>query len=227
MKNKILWIITFLPLLITIAVLPFMEDKIPMHYDINGNIDRWGSKSEQFIFPVMIIVMTVFWKLLITYYESKKKKSSDEKVIQEAVSNAKVLQYIAISMAAMFAVTHCFILYSAYKESSGNYTEAYIDIGSVTCVSMGILLIIAGNIMPKTKRNGMVGIRTSWSMENDKTWAVSNRYSGMLVIASGMLIIIIACMMSGMGMVTAVLSVIIGMAAISSIISYMAYKKYK
>ena len=61
MKNKILWIITFLPLLITIVVLPFMEDKIPMHYDINGNIDRWGSKSEQFIFPVMIIIMTVFW----------------------------------------------------------------------------------------------------------------------------------------------------------------------
>ena len=81
--------------------------------------------------------------------------------------------------------------------------------------------------MPKTKRNGMVGIRTSWSMENDKTWAVSNRYSGMLTVVSGLLIIIIACMMSGMGMVTAVLSVIMGMAAISSIISYMAYKKYK
>lgn len=227
MKSKILWIITFLPLIITTVVFPLMTDKIPMHYDINGNIDRWGSKSETFLFPIIIILITLFWKLLIRYYENKQKKYSDEKVIQEAASNAKVLYYVAISETAMFAITHCFSLYSSYKESRGGYTEAYIDIGSITCVCIGILLIIAGNVMPKTKRNGMVGIRTSWSMENDMTWAVSNRYSGMLTMAAGLLIIIIACVMNGTGVIAATLSVITVMAVVCCIISYVAYKKYK
>lgn len=227
MKNKILWIITFLPLLITIAVYPFMEDKVPMHYDIDGNIDRWGSKSELFIFPVAIIFITMFWKLLIIFYEKKQKKSSDEKVIKEASSNAKVLLYVALSQAAMFAIMHCFSLYSTYKESRGNYTEAYIDIGNISCLCIGIILIIAGNVMPKTRINGMVGLRTSWSMENDMTWSVSNRYSGILVVVSGILIIAISCMMKGIGLIAATLSVVIGMAVICSIISYIVYKKYK
>ena len=65
MKNKILWGLTLLPMFITAVALKFMPDKVPMHYNMSGEIDRWGSKYENFIFPCIIIVMTVFWKLLM------------------------------------------------------------------------------------------------------------------------------------------------------------------
>ena len=60
MKNKILWIVTFIPTIVTAIVLKIMPDQVPMHYDAAGNIDRWGSKYENFIFPVIIIGMTLF-----------------------------------------------------------------------------------------------------------------------------------------------------------------------
>ncbi|MCI8639274.1 MAG: DUF1648 domain-containing protein [Coprococcus sp.] len=37
-----------------------IPDKIPMHYDWNGNIDRWGGKIELLILPVMTWLMYLF-----------------------------------------------------------------------------------------------------------------------------------------------------------------------
>ena len=60
MKNKILWIISVIPLIVTLFVLRFLPDELPAHYDFEGNIDRWGSKYEELIFPIIILVLALF-----------------------------------------------------------------------------------------------------------------------------------------------------------------------
>ena len=47
-----------------------------------------------------------------------------------------------------------------------------------------------GNILPKCRRNGMVGFRLSWTKYNDLTWQKSNRFAGMMLVAAGALGII-------------------------------------
>lgn len=37
-----------------------IPDKIPMHYDWGGNIDRWGNKGEIIIIPIMTWIMYLF-----------------------------------------------------------------------------------------------------------------------------------------------------------------------
>lgn len=37
-----------------------MPDKIPMHYDIAGEVDRWGNKSELIFLPVISWIMYIF-----------------------------------------------------------------------------------------------------------------------------------------------------------------------
>mgnify|MGYP000349793945 FL=1 len=63
-----------IPVVVTSVVLQFMPDIIPMHHDLEGNTDRWGSKTESFIFPVIILFITLFWHLLIYVFEKKIKK---------------------------------------------------------------------------------------------------------------------------------------------------------
>ena len=36
----------------TTVLMPFFPDRIPMHYDMAGNIDRWGSKYENYQYLV-------------------------------------------------------------------------------------------------------------------------------------------------------------------------------
>ncbi len=43
--KKIMWIAAMIPVVVTSVVLQFMPDVIPMHHDLEGNTDRWGSKN--------------------------------------------------------------------------------------------------------------------------------------------------------------------------------------
>lgn len=88
-------------LVVTSIVLQFMPDVIPMHYDLEGNTDRWGSKTESLIFPISILLITLFWHLLIRLFEKKSIKAETEKEQMEARSSAKVLCVVGISQAVM------------------------------------------------------------------------------------------------------------------------------
>ena len=73
--KRIMWTISIISLMGTAIELHFMPEKVPMHYDLAGNIDRWGSKYDNLIFPVIILVMALFWTLFIIYYEKENIKN--------------------------------------------------------------------------------------------------------------------------------------------------------
>ena len=193
--KKIMWIISFISLAGTAIMVQFMPDSVPMHYDMAGNIDRWGSKYENLIFPIIILIMSLFWTLFIRYFEKKALKSTDEKESAGAKSNAKVISIVGLCMAAMFTVMQAFILYGAYHEAVSGATQWTVDIGKVSIILLGIILIVLGNFMTKTRINSTVGFRVSWSMYNDNTWRKSNRFGAYAIIVSGIVTIIIAAIM--------------------------------
>lgn len=47
--------------LITVLLLAFLPDTIPAHYNVHGEIDRFGSKYESLLFPVVTIGMGLFF----------------------------------------------------------------------------------------------------------------------------------------------------------------------
>ena len=69
--KKLMWIVSVIPLLFTAVALQFMPDTIPMHSNFAGEIDRWGSKYESYIFPLLILAITLFWHLFTRYFEKK------------------------------------------------------------------------------------------------------------------------------------------------------------
>ena len=223
--KKIMWIISILSLVFTTVVLLFMPDSVPMHYDITGEIDRWGSKYENLLFPAIILLMSLLWHLFISYYEKKSNKASVEKERAEALSNAKVMKIVGVSMASMFTVMQGFILYSSYVEANSNATHAYIDIGKVSCILVGIIFIVLGNFMPKTKMNRVAGVRVSWSMYNDTTWMKSNRLGAVAMIIVGVLTIITTVFTKSSIAVIMLIIYLLVATVITLIYSYKVYKK--
>lgn len=201
-----------------------MNDKVAMHYDISGNVDRYGSKYENFLYPVTIILMTIFWLIFIWYYEKKAKSASQEKEREEAKSNANVLYFVAGGMTVMFSVMQCFSLYANLVQERDNLDYLPYDMNVVTNVLLGIFLIVIGNYLPKTKLNSTVGVRTPWSMQNDIVWAKSNRFGGMVGVFSGLLIIVQALLIKGMTSTVISVGIIVLFAIISTVYSYYAYK---
>ena len=196
--KKIMWIAAMIPVVVTSVVLQFMPDVIPMHHDLEGNTDRWGSKTESLIFPISILFITLFWQLLINVFEKKSITAKTEKEQMEAKYSEKVLCVVGLSQAIMFGIMHYFILYSSWIQANTGSSQTTIDIAKVSCILWGIMFIVLGNFMTKAKRNAVVGLRTVWSMHNDDTWRKSNRFGAICFIVTGLLTIITSIYTSGM-----------------------------
>ena len=60
----------------------------------------------------------------------------------------------------------------------------------VVPVGVGLLMIVMGNVMPKTRRNSAVGFRCGWTQYNETTWRRGNRFAGMASIAAGLVMLL-------------------------------------
>ena len=127
-------------------------------------------------------------------------------------------------MAAMFTIMQGFILYSAYMEAQVNASQSHADIGKVSCILAGAVLIILGNYMPKAKKNHIVGVRISWSMYNDTTWMKSNLFGGVATIIAGLLTIVTTVFVRSALAVVLLLVYILAATVITLIYSHKIYR---
>ena len=126
-KKIIYFALMFLPLLITVAALPFLPEKIPAHYNFAGEIDRWGSKFETLIFPAVTIAMGFFMLFMA------KVAAKDE----NGKTNEKIVFYTGMGISLWFTVMHCFSIYKAFSAAGSMGFSANVDINSLFCVLMG------------------------------------------------------------------------------------------
>lgn len=225
MKSKLLWLTTFLPLAVTLIALNFMPERVPRHYDLQGNIDAWGSKYTMLIFPVIIIVIAVFWVLFIRYFKRKSVNGVDDKERKEAEGNVKVLYVVAIVENVVFNIMCYAFMISGFLEVQSNSQTMVVDINAVMSIVCGLVFIVLGNLMPKCKRNSVIGLRTTWSMKNDVAWAKSQRWGGISFLIVGTLIIISALKWGGIPTLGVMIGLLIADAILCFPLSYIAWKK--
>lgn len=226
MKNKFIWILTVLSFIVTAAAINFLPKEVPMHFDFSGNVDRYGSRYEMFIFPGLMAAMALFWSILLAWCE-KKHKNADGKTAAEAQNNIKILRISAAVIMIMEFVLQCGALVNAFRHLEQPVQVMPAEFGSVVCAAVGIAMAVMGNLMPKSKRNGFFGIRTSWSMENDRTWLASNRFGGAVFFAVGAAVTVLSLILRGITIICVMMGMVILGTVVSIAYSHYAYKKYK
>ena len=109
--KRVLWIISFIPLVGTAVALLFMPDVVPMHYNAAGEIDRWGSKYENLLLPLIVLLLALLVTFLIRFFEKKAAAAEEDNVRAAALQNAKILAITGVAIAAVFTVLQAFILF--------------------------------------------------------------------------------------------------------------------
>ena len=182
--KKTMWIISFISLIGTAFSMQFLPDKVPMHFDISGNVDRWGSKYE------MVIGIT------------------------GAVTSA------------VLAAVQGFMTYKAYSDALPGTENKTVDMNKIPALLIGVLLIVLGNFMTKTRLNRFVGFRTKWSMYNDVTWEKSNRFGSYLMIAAGACSIIAAVFVKNVvASSSAAVALVVIAGIVTAVYSHRIYKE--
>ena len=182
----IVGVLCLLTLTTTAVFLVLMPDRVPMHYNFAGEMDRMGSKYENLLWPGVSLVMAGIFVLA-----AKEKKTTEKE--------QKILLLAAIYTLLLFYVLGVYFMYKALRygsaaEVAGNQFDQILRF---TMLGTGVLLVLLSNLMPKTTRNALFGIRTTWSQYSDTTWRKSQRFGAFSGVLCGGLIILSAVFFSG------------------------------
>ncbi len=171
----------------TVIFLILSPDRIPVHYNFAGEVDRIGSKYENLIWPGFAIGMGVFFLLMARIPRKKGEKT-----------NEKVLMIAGVCTLVFFTLLGFYFMLKALRYDPQAASQvSYDDVNRFVSIGIGALLVVLGNIMPKMRRNAMFGLRTKWSMANDNVWQKSQRFGGITSVIAGFIMIILALFVPG------------------------------
>ena len=209
--KKIVWLFIIAPAVYLAIVWNTLPETIAMHFNLKGDIDRYGSKNELVtMILILIAVNAVVYLLLPQVYRIDPKRYAAE--------NKDRLFRIAFAVAVFIAAVLCLIIYSSIH---GNikFSMRFILAG------VGLMLAVVGNYIYNIKPNYFAGIRLPWTLNNDENWKRTHLLGGKLLFGGGLLIAVIclfAPFMFSMITLFVVLSVV---TLITCIYSYRLYKK--
>ena len=220
MMPKKLWIwnlvLMFLPLVITLMILPHLPNQIPAHYGFDSQVDRWGSKYETLIVPLLAVI-TGGILLLVAKFAGKAEDGGQ--------NNRRVTLLGSIIALLVFNAMTLYFLYTDMAQVT-DLTALHLDLFQLIFGLGGVGMVILGNIMPKLRRNSLVGLRTPWSQSSEVVWKKSQRVGGILFMAAGILMIVFCFLLKGVWCFVAGILVILVGSMVAVWYSYWAAKRY-
>lgn len=153
---------------VTAAVYERLPDPVATHFDLRGNPDGWMPRPwAAWGMPAFALVL---WAAV--RFAARVLPSIDGKKASEGTM-ALMGALTAIFMAAV----HVLILYVALVPGAG--------IDKPLFLVMGALWVCIGLVLPRVRRNPVVGIRTPWTLTSDENWARSQRVGGYAMVIGG------------------------------------------
>ena len=209
--KKIIWLFIIAPAIYLAIVWNSLPETVPMHFNLKGDIDRYGTKNELVIMTLILtLVNVIVYLLLPEVYRIDPKRF--------AVENKSRLYRIAFAVAVFTAAVLCLIIYSTVH---GNikFSIRFILAG------VGLLLAIVGNYMYNIKPNYFAGFRLPWTLNDDENWKKTHVFGGKLLFGSGLLIAVICLFASFTFSTIALFSIVFLVVLATCIYSYRMYKK--
>lgn len=176
------WILLFLVLstfLIGFLLYPQLPEQIPLHWNIKGEVDKYGDKwFGTFIIPGMNLL---FFILFFILPKIDPRKENYQKFKQ-------VYTIFRWSMHLFLVLLYLIILYYGIKGTKE--TPSYLEVSFIVPFFVSLLFIIIGNYLGKIKDNFFLGIRTPWTLSSKEVWYKTHRLASKLFVFSGLLGII-------------------------------------
>ncbi|MBH0166832.1 SdpI family protein [Fictibacillus sp. 7GRE50] len=211
MMKKYGWsyLLIALSILIGVFAYPYLPEQMPMHWNIHGEVDGYWDKQYAAFFPplLMIVLMALF--IFMPRIDPKKenyKKFSSSYTIFITIMNVFFLLLQSMTISYGLGVN--------------------IDISLVVNLGIGLLFIVLGNYLPRIKHNYFIGVRTPWTLANEKTWRKTHQLSGKLFVVAGILLVAIS-FLPGIYKFTGMLVVVLSTVLIATIASYVFFNRYK
>ena len=210
-KNKIKVIISsiiiLLPALFGIIMWNDLPDIITTHWGADGNADGLSGKVFAVFGTPIILLIFHFVCLLFTSLDKRQKDQ-----------NQKALGMVFWILPIISLFTNGIMYRAAFGKE--------FNLGLFMPALLGAMFIFIGNYLPKVKQNRTLGIKISWTLNNEENWNKTHRFSGKVWVVGG-LILLPSVFLPLTAMVWFTACVIAAMVIIPMVYSYSIYKQHQ
>lgn len=173
------FVLSILNLIASLIYIPPLPDMVPTHFDANFQVDAIGSK--------WIMLIPAFLPLLISLgilLELKLRKND--------YPNRKPLQITMLIITIFFICVNFFLFWTMQGEAViGAKMEHMPHLGYLLILAFGLLFIAMGNFFPTITQNKTLGIKISWTLNNEQCWKLTHRFGGKVFVIAGFLLVLI------------------------------------
>jgi uncharacterized membrane protein len=155
------WLATFL-------IYPRLPSQIPLHWNLSGQVDRYGSRENLLLMPgIMVVVVLLFAALP---WLSPRRFEVD--------SFRSTYLYIMLLVVMLMGYLHALMVWAAFSKP--------LDLSRSLFGALFLFLVLIGNVLGKVKRNFYIGVRTPWALANEKVWYATHRFAARVCVICGL-----------------------------------------
>ncbi len=151
---------------------PALPDRLPMHWNIAGQVDNyWPKTAAVWFMPGLAAFLLILFRV-IPNLDPKKDKYS---------LFASEWQIIQTGFIIFFAYLEFITYYLALNPSK--------DILPLMFIGLGGLFVLLGNFLGKIRQNYFLGIKVPWTLANEDNWNKTHRFAGWTFVLAGIFIL--------------------------------------
>ncbi len=172
MKNKkkiaLMWALSLIPVLLTLAFWARLPEQIPTRWGFDGAVS-YGGKGNLWLMAALGPGMAALYQFLPRL---DPKKDNYEK-FQGSYDAFAIVMEVFVSLMTAIVLTETF-------------RPGTLNVGKVVMVLVCLLFVWIGCIMGKIKPNWFVGVRTPWALSDPDVWNKTHRLGGWVFFLVGL-----------------------------------------
>ena len=165
---------------------PHAPADLPTHWGLGGEPDRWSPKAVALlIHPALATGITALFAGLPAIMPKRARL--------ERSARAYGMAWVGVVL--LLAAVHGVGIASALG--------ATVDVRRVIGVGVGLLLLLLGDLMGKVRYNFVFGVRTPWTLADERVWDRTHRMVGPWFMAWGAVVLVASLALGGPGLAAA------------------------
>jgi uncharacterized membrane protein len=191
----------------SVAVYSRLPERVPTHWNAAGEVNGWSGRAlGAFLLPTLSLG---FWLLFLALPRLDPRRAN--------YARFGGTYSLVVTAIILFEVTlHVLLLGAALGWP--------IAVDTVITVGVGLLLLLLGNVMPRLRPNWFIGIRTPWTLSNDRAWEKTHRVGGYILSAAG-LVVVVAAMLPAPWKIWVIVATAASASLGTVVYSYFAWKQ--
>ena len=161
------WVLSLLPAAMTAAFYSRLPAEIPMQWDLVGHVSyetRWHLW--------IVVGMAPLFAVLFYFLPRFDPKSKNYDKFSDAYVGFQIM--IDLFLTAMCGIC----IAEALRPGT-------VDVPTVVCLLVSLLVMCLGNIMPKFRMNWYCGLKTPWTLSSETVWLKTHRVAGRMLFCGG------------------------------------------